>query len=75
MEDDEEKDTGTQTDDVNTISLSPIPPRFTDYYKFATTHRTEDMIVGDEVGTSAVETAVLPQNVENNEDMHHVVVH
>jgi len=64
---------GASSLDNEKHNVSPISPRFTDYYYFATTHRTEDQDLDLSIENEDAETAVLTRG-ENNGEMHQVVI-
>ncbi|KAL7552892.1 hypothetical protein ACHAWF_016142 [Thalassiosira exigua] len=60
MDIDEEEGTVAQKHDFDEkVRVLPISPRFTDYYRFATTHQIEEQIHHDTDMTKTVETAVV----------------
>lgn len=69
-EDDEE--VVSPPDDINErVTLSPISPRFTDYYNFATKYQTENIEMENEVVATA-ESVVLPKGTDSFGKMNHV---
>ena len=68
----DDKEVVSPPDDINErVTLSPISPRFTDYYNFATQYQTENIEMENEVVATA-ESAVLPKGTDSFGNMNHV---
>lgn len=65
MIEDEAEGTVPGENDPDKAKISPIAPRFTDYYKFATRHQTDEQVHDSRLEDIAVETTIAQEQVTN----------